>query len=96
MAKDWTFMTNHAHVLIYLSRNPEALMREVAQEVGITEGATQRIVADLVEEGYLDRIRVGRRNTYRLNGDLPLRHPLERDHAVGEILEILAARRGDG
>ena len=80
------FLTNHAHVFICLARNPEATLREVAAEVGITEGAAQRIVADLVEEGYLERIRVGRRNRYVLNGDLPLRHPLERDHAVGEIL----------
>ncbi len=89
MESGWTFLTNHAHVLICLARNPEALLREVAEEVGITPGAAQRIVNDLVDEGYLRRIRVGRRNRYELNGELPLRHPLERDHAVGEILDIL-------
>jgi IclR helix-turn-helix domain len=93
MAKDWTFLTNHAHVLICLARDPEALLRNVALEVGITEGATQRIVGDLVEEGYLQRIKVGRRNTYRLNGDRPLRHPIERDHAVGEILDLLGSQK---
>lgn len=96
MAKDWTFLTNHAHVLICLAREPDALLREVALEVGITEGATQRIVTDLVDGGYLERIRVGRRNTYRLNGELPLRHPLERDHSVGEILDILTGAGAKG
>lgn len=93
MAKPWTFLTNHAHVLICLARDPGALLRDVAHEVGITEGAAQRIVSDLVEEGYLEKIRVGRRNRYQLDGSLPLRHPLERDHAVGEILDILAHGR---
>ena len=89
---DWTFLTNHAHVLICLSRDPDALLREVAAQVGITEGATQRIVADLVDAGYLQRTRVGRRNRYELDPDLPLRHPLERDHAIGEILGILGRK----
>lgn len=89
MASEWTFLTNHAHVLICLARDPDALLREVAVEVGITEGAAQKIVADLVAEGYLQRTRVGRRNRYELHGELPLRHPLEREHAVGEIITIL-------
>ncbi len=89
---DWTFLTNHAHVLICLSRDSEALLREVAAQVGITEGATQRIVADLVDAGYLQRTRVGRRNRYELDPDLPLRHPLEREHAIGEILGILGRK----
>ena len=89
MAGDWTFLTNHAHVLVCLSRDPDSLLREVADQVGITEGAVQRIVADLVEAGYLQRTKVGRRNRYELHADLPLRHPLERDHAIGEILDIV-------
>ncbi len=91
---DWTFLTNHAHVLVCLSRNPDELLREVAAEVGITEGAAQRIVADLVDAGYLERTRVGRRNRYELDPKLPLRHPLERDHAIGEILGILGGTKG--
>lgn len=94
MSGDWTFLTNHAHVLICLARDSEALLRDVAAEVGITEGATRRIVGELVDEGYLGRTRVGRRNRYELNRELPLRHPLERDHAVGEILSLLAEGRG--
>ena len=90
MVEGWTFLTNHAHVLICLARTPDALMRDVAAEVGITEGAARRIVGELVDEGYLERTRVGRRNEYTLDRDLPLRHPLERDHAIGELLEMLA------
>lgn len=86
---DWTFLTNHAHVLLCVARDPEARLRDVADDVGITERAAQRIVTDLVDAGYLERQREGRRNRYRLHTELPLRHPLERDHAIGEILQVL-------
>ena len=86
---DWTFLTNHAHVLICVARDPSVRLRDVALKVGITERAAQRIVADLVEAGYLERIREGRRNRYELNPDLPLRHPLEREHSIGELIEVL-------
>jgi DNA-binding Lrp family transcriptional regulator len=85
----WTFFTNHAHVLVCLARDPEARLRDVAADVGITERAAQRIVADLVEAGYLERTKEGRRNRYSLHTELPLRHPLERDHAVGDVLAVL-------
>ena len=85
----WTFLTNHAHVLLCVARDPGVRHRDVAQQVGITERAAQRIVADLVDAGYLERERDGRRNRYRLNPDLPLRHPLEQDHKIGEILAVL-------
>lgn len=90
MAGDWTFFTNHAHVLVCLARDPDSLLREVADEVGITEGAVQRIVSELVEAGYLRRTRVGRRNRYVLDRSRPLRHPLERDTTVGDLLAALA------
>lgn len=93
MSSEWTFLTNHAHVLVSIARNPSAVLREVAAEVGITEGATQRIVNDLVEAGYLNKIKVGRRNRYEVEEGLPLRHPLEREHAIGEILSILAGEK---
>ncbi|HEY5141880.1 MAG TPA: winged helix-turn-helix domain-containing protein [Solirubrobacteraceae bacterium] len=86
---EWTFLTNHAHVLLCVARDPGTRLRDVADHVGITERAAQRIVAELVEAGYLERQREGRRNRYRLNDQLPLRHPLERDHPVGEILAVL-------
>jgi predicted ArsR family transcriptional regulator len=89
---DWTFLTNHAHVLLCVSRDPGARLRDIAAAVGITEGAAQRIVTDLVEAGYLTREREGRRNRYELRNDLPLRHPLEHDHRIGEILAVLRPR----
>jgi DNA-binding Lrp family transcriptional regulator len=88
---DWTFLTNHAHVLLCVARDPGIRLRDIATAVGITERAAQRIVAELIDAGYLDRTREGRRNRYRIHPELPLRHPLERDHAIGEILSALTA-----
>lgn len=86
----WTFLTNHGHVLLAIAAEPDLRLRDVAARVGITERATQRIVAELEAEGYLDVRRVGRRNVYRVHGNRPLRHPAERHHKVGELLEVLA------
>ena len=86
----WTFLTNHAHVLLCVSDNPNARLRDVAVQVGITERAAQRIVTELEEAGYLEREREGRRNIYRLNTAMPLRHPLDRDHRIGELLAAFA------
>lgn len=86
---NWTFLTNHAHVLLCVARDPGARLRDVADDVGITERAAQRIIADLVDGGYLEREREGRRNRYRLHTEAPLRHPLEQEHAIGEILRVL-------
>jgi DNA-binding transcriptional ArsR family regulator len=88
----WTFLTNHGHVLICLARDADARLRDVSRDVGITERAVQGIVADLEAAGYLTRERVGRRNRYRLRPDVPLRHPVERDHLVGELLAVLEPR----
>jgi hypothetical protein len=73
---DWTFLSNHAHVLICIAQEPEVRLREVAVRVGITERAVQHIVADLEEGGYLSRKRTGRRNHYELHADRPFRHPV--------------------
>jgi hypothetical protein len=89
MAK-WTFLSNHAHVLICLYRDPTRRLRDVAAEVGITERAAQRIVSELESAGYLVRERLGRRNSYTLNPDISLRHPIEDAHTVGELLAVLA------
>ena len=87
---EWTFFTNHAHVLFCIARDPEIRVRDLAVLVGITERAAQRIVADLVAAGYLERSRDGRRNRYQVRADLPLRHPVEQPHRVGEVLAVLA------
>jgi predicted transcriptional regulator of viral defense system len=89
---DWTFLTNHAHVLLCITRDPAIRLRDVAEAVGITERAAQRIVAELEEGGYLTRTRDGRRNRYDVHPDVPLRHPIERDHTVGEVLGVLVPR----
>lgn len=85
----WTFLTNHGHVLLSLSRQPDLRLREVAEQVGITERAAQSIVADLAAEGYLRRHRVGRQNVYSVNRSRRLRHPVEKDHRIGELLDAL-------
>ena len=87
----WTFLTNHAHVLLCLVGDPELRLRDLALRVGITERAAQRIVAELATGGYIERTRVGRRNVYTVHLELPLRHPLERTHTVGELLAHIAA-----
>lgn len=86
---DWTFFTNHSHALLCVARDPGIRHRDLAQLVGITERAAQRIVADLVEGGYLTVAREGRRNRYQLHPELPLRHPVEHGYQVGEILKVL-------
>lgn len=87
--RHWTFLNNHAHVLLCLARNPEVVLREVARQVGVTERAIQIIVKDLADSGVLTRQRVGRRNSYRIDPTRPLRHPLESDHTVGDLLATL-------
>ena len=85
----WTFLTNHAHVLVCIAENPDIRGREIANEVGISERAVQGIISDLVEAGYVVREREGRRNHYTINPEGGLRHPLEDDHTVGELLTML-------
>jgi predicted transcriptional regulator len=84
----WTFLTNHAHVLILLAKDPELRMRDVAVQVGITERAVQRIVADLVEGRYLEAEREGRRNRYRIHQQLRLRHPIEAHRTIADLIEL--------
>lgn len=85
----WTFLTNHAHVLIAISRDPSARQRDIAYAVGITVGAVQRIIHELEEGGYLTSERVGRRNQYKVIARERLRHPLEDQHSVGELIASL-------
>ena len=87
----WTFLTNHAHVLICLRNDPTLRVRDVANLVGITERAAHRILGDLIETGYLAKERAGRRNRYRLNLDHPMRHPLEQSRPVRDLIEALAS-----
>lgn len=89
----WTFLSNHAHVLVCLSRDPDTRLTDVARQVGIGERAVHRIVHELIEAGYLVATRVGRRNIYEVNLDIPLRHPLESGHDVKAIIGPLISSR---
>lgn len=86
---EWTFLTNHARVLLCIAQDPELRIRDMAERAGITERAAQRIIRDLVDGGYVSRCRAGRRNRYEVRPDRPFRHPLEREHQIGELLRLL-------
>ena len=90
---DWTFLTNHALVLACVAEEPDIRGRDIAERVGITERAAQSIIADLVSCGYVTRTREGRRNRYGINADGRLRHPLQADHTIGELLVALGPLR---
>jgi predicted ArsR family transcriptional regulator len=83
----WAFLTNHALVLISIARDPDLRIRDIAAIVGITERAAQQIIRDLEEAGYLSVTKAGRRNTYRVRADRPLRHPLQRHYRVRDLLK---------
>ena len=85
----WTFLTNHSHVLVLLSRNPFLVLREVALQVGITERAVQRIIADLESAGVIEREKVGRQNHYRIRTKQPLRHTLTSQCTIGALLAVI-------
>jgi DNA-binding transcriptional ArsR family regulator len=88
-ASRWDFLTNHAHVLVCVARDPGIRLRDIATAVGITERAAHRILSELVDEGYVVRERQGRRNNYQVKTKLPLRHPLAEEREVGDLLEVL-------
>ncbi len=85
----WTFLSNHSHVLLCIARDATVRVREIAQAVGITERAVQRILGELEEAGVIGRSREGRRTRYVIHEELPLRHPIEADHSVGELLRLV-------
>jgi predicted transcriptional regulator len=88
-ASQWTLLTNHGHVLVCIARQPDILLADIAAQVGIRERAAHRIVNELVEAGYLERTKNGRRNHYAVCTDQPMRHPLEEMHNIGELLTTL-------
>ena len=93
---DWTFLSNHAYVLLCIAHEPGILLREVAERVGITERAVQRIVADLEEAGYLSRARKGRRKSYELHADRPFRHPVVAHRDVSLLLYLMLGSTAPG
>lgn len=83
---DWTFLSNHSHVLVCISKDPDVRVSEIARQVGIGERAVHRILRDLEDAGYATRSRQGRRNRYSVHLDRPLRHPLEAAHHIRDVL----------
>jgi hypothetical protein len=93
--KPWTFLTNHARVLIVIARNPHTRLRDIADTIGITERAAQTIVNDLEEAGYIARTKVGRRNHYSVDPTRPFRHPADADHRVEGLLTLFTDHDDD-
>jgi len=87
---EWTFLTNHGRVLAYIARDTESTTEQIAREASITLRAVQKIITDLEAGGYITRKKEGRRNRYTVNPNGQMRHRLERNHAVGDILQALA------
>jgi predicted HTH transcriptional regulator len=92
----WTFLTNHAQVLVCIAEDPGVRLREIGERAGITERAAHRIVVDLTDAGYITRQRSGRRNQYTINAQLPVHDPIARQQNVGQLLEIFSAPGGQG
>ena len=88
----WSFLTNHAQVLLCIAQDPGVRLREIGEAVGITERAAHRIVGELADAGYISRRRDGRRNHYTIKSHLPLPDPLARERKIGDLLTVLAGR----
>jgi hypothetical protein len=89
VSSSWTFLSNHAHVLLCIAADPSTRLRDVAERVGITERAVQKIVAELEDGGALTRLREGRRNSYVIHPDCAMRHPVEEHQTVGKLLALV-------
>ena len=89
-------LTNHAHVLLCVARDPRMRMRDIAECVGITERATHRIICELESAGYLTRHRAGRCNFYEVDSSVPLAHPIEAGVDVGTLLAPLLRAHAEG
>jgi DNA-binding MarR family transcriptional regulator len=89
-APSWSFLTNHAQVLLCIAHDPGIRLRDIGEAVGITERAAHRIVVELAAAGYISRQRNGRRNQYTIQSHLPLPEPLAREQKIGDLLAVLA------
>jgi predicted ArsR family transcriptional regulator len=87
--KEWTFLTNHALVLVYLAKHSQITALELSMSIGITERAVRKIIADLEGEGYIGKTKEGRRVKYSINQKLPLRHQTQQDKSIKKLLEAL-------
>ena len=89
----WKFLTNHALVLCLIAQQPRITARDISSAIGITEKATRNIISDLEVDEYITKKREGRRVRYRIDPDMPLRHDLQQDKAIGDLLEVLGWKR---
>ena len=89
-SQTWTFLTNHTHTLLVIWRQPDVRVRDIAEQVRITERAVMRIIRELADAGFISISKLGRENRYEVVGDLHLRHPLEKNRTVGQLLEVLS------
>ena len=89
MSDQWTFLTNHGHVILYLSKHADATVREIADKIGITERAVLKIIADLSQEGYIKIQKNGRNNVYTLDLKKTLRHDLEKSCKIEKFLKLI-------
>jgi predicted ArsR family transcriptional regulator len=94
LMSNWTLLSNHGHVLVCLSRDSEARLRDVAADVGITERAVQKIVRDLQEGGMISVTKSGRRNCYRIHQKQNLRHELEADCTLRDLIRVINRQAG--
>ena len=86
--RKWTFLSNHGHVLIALSKNPTLRIRDLVDVIGITERSVRAIIADLSADGYLEIVKNGRRNEYRINDEMNFRHPAEATYQINELIKV--------
>jgi hypothetical protein len=86
----WGFLTNHARVLLCIADDPGARLRDISATLGITERSAHTIVTDLIQDGYVSKVKDGRRNSYQIRGDRPLPEPVSRQPTIGELLALLA------
>ena len=91
----WKFITNHGLVLSHIFHNPRTTLKEIANQIGITERTSHKIITNLESAGYIERRKVGRRNVYRVDPDLPLRHHSKQDIMVADLLETLSSKKVD-
>jgi len=91
--KDWTFITNHGLILLYISQHSQCTTREMAPTINATERTVHRVLIDLEKEGYITRQRTGKGNIYRINTEQSLKHELARDVLVGDLLDLLNVKR---
>ncbi len=89
---EWTFLTNHARVLILMANHPKITARDLSTLIGITERSVRNIIADLEAEGYIEKLKEGRRVSYKIHSELPFRHPTEKDQSIKKFLKALGCK----